>query len=101
MSKLEQLADNMTRHTPGDSWSHEKLPHGLEIVLHRSGRSCRLAVAREDPVQPSDTEVQVVLNAFHVPEGCELERKQVRRCHKATGRQIIYNVAQVHWTELC
>jgi hypothetical protein len=78
--------------------AHQKLPHGLEIVMQRTEGRWRLAMAREG-VWPSDVEVEVCRHAFHVPDGSlELRKRHLRR-HPKTGRQFIYSVVEVYWME--
>ena len=78
--------------------AHQKLPHGLEIVMQRTDGRWRLAMAREG-VWPSDVEVEVCLREFHVPDGSPERRRHHSRRHPKTGRQVVYSVVEVNWME--
>lgn len=99
-NKLEAKAKEMIDATQSGGFRHAKLPHGLEIVLERSGRTCRLAMAREAPVRPSDTEVDVVRRAFGVPESAETTRCEKTRKLVKSGCNLHLNVAEVRWIEV-
>lgn len=97
--KLEAMADQMMDATSGGGFRHAKLAHGLEIVLERSGRRCRLAMAREAPAAPSDTEIEVVLRAFKAPDGSEIRRLEKMRTHPKSGRHLHLHIAEVRWED--
>ena len=78
--------------------AHQKLPHGLEIVMQRTDGRWRLAMAREG-VWPSDVEVDICRREFHVPEGSVERRKRHSRRHPKTGRQLFYSVVELCWME--
>ena len=75
---------------------HRKLAHGLELVLQRSGRHYRLALARPDTA-PSDTETEICAAAFRVPPGYEPHHITKQRPGK-TGT-LTYHVVEIYWTQ--
>ena len=98
--KLAALATTMYSKViePGD-WDRVKLEHGLDIILHRlDDHQWRLAMAREG-VYPSDMEVEIVRNAFDVPEAAEEARSEKQYTHPKTKRTINYRRVEVTWQE--
>lgn len=76
---------------------HRKLVRGLEIVLQRTGRQYRLALARSD-VAPSDSEIEICARAFQLPADVEPHHTVKHRSGK-TGTFTAY-VAELFWTEM-
>ena len=98
MTKLTQLAADM-RHiidTTGATYCHHKLSRGLELVLQRTGRRYRLALGRTDTA-PSDTEIELCMDAFNVPAGAEPHH--VVKIRQGKTGKLIYHVAELTWTE--
>ncbi len=75
---------------------HRKLAKGLELVLQRTGRQYRLALARPD-ILPSASEIEICAAAFRVPAGAEPHHITKTRPGK-TGL-LTYHVAELYWTE--
>lgn len=98
---LKSLAGEMASGKPDVPVSRRtRFPQGLELACERRNGRWSLSVAREDPAAPSDNEVDAVLDAFRVPAGAECSRNRKRHPHPKSGRQILYNVVEVHWTEV-
>ncbi len=100
-SKLETLASQM-RETLAPyqrGGVHRILPHGLEIVLQRTGDQWRLALGREG-VTPSATEVQVCRAAFSVPDEAEVTVFRRFVAKQKTGRRATYQVVEMKWREV-
>ena len=76
--------------------AHQRLAHGLELVLQSTEGHFRLALGRE-AVYPSDTEVPVCREAFGVPDGAEEGKVLKTRHHPKTGRVIAYHVVEMTW----
>ena len=98
MTKLQQLAADM-RHiidTTGAAYCHHKLSRGLELVLQRTDRRYRLALGRTDTA-PSDTEIELCMDAFNVPAGAEPHH--VVKIRQGKTGKLIYHVAELTWTE--
>ena len=104
-SKLDTIAGNMRQHiqTAGAAWSHQRLAHGLELVLQRRIEQTgvirwRLALGRES-VPPSDDEVAICRRSFGVPEATDPSRKQVMRTNSKTNKSIVWHIAELEWIE--
>lgn len=98
--KLATIAALMYSHVidPGD-WDRVKLENGLDVILHRlDEHQWRLAMAREGGY-PSDMEVEIVRNAFDVPEAAEEARSEKQYTHPKTKREINYRRVEVTWQE--
>lgn len=99
-TKLAAIAHDMRTlvgQQPG--WAQQTLPRGLRIIYQRQpdGR-VRLACARED-AYPSDTEIDLVRQAFHVPPSAEPERGEHRWLHPKTKRPVTFYRVQLQWME--
>jgi hypothetical protein len=98
---LEKLAGSMTSTVAQTGrFQHVRLPRGLELVCERREGRWRLAMAREAPAVPSESELAAVCSAFRIPDGSDCAQYRRTRTHPKSGRQIIYNVIEVRWTEV-
>jgi len=104
-TKLDSLAEAMRRHitNTGATWSHQRLAHGLELVLQRRIEPAgvirwRLALGREG-VQPSEDEVAICRKSFGVPDATEHSRRQVMRTNAKTRKQTVWHIAELEWRE--
>lgn len=100
-SKLALIAKSMEGQVARTGMhAYKRLPAGLEIVMQRQeGGRWRLAMARETPAQPSETEIEVVCGAFGVPSEARQERLTKWSRHPKTHRDIKYQVVELTWTE--
>lgn len=104
-SKLDSIAANMRQRITGAGapWSHQRLAHGLELVLQRRLEPTgvtrwRLALGRE-AVQPSDDEVAICRRAFGVPDAADPTRRQAVRTNSKTNKHSTWNIAELEWIE--
>ena len=101
VTRLENLAGSMASTVAQTGrFQHVRLPRGLELVCERREGRWRLALAREAPAVPSEGEFDAICRAFHIPDTSECARYHRTRTHPKSGRQIVYNVLEVHWTEV-
>jgi hypothetical protein len=99
-TKLTTIADDMRTlvgQQPG--WAQQTLTRGLRIIYQRTedGR-IRLACARED-AYPSDTEINLVRQAFHVPPAADEERSDHRWLNPKTNRPVTFHRVELKWME--
>ena len=104
-SKLDAIADRMRSHitSTGAMYSHQRLEHGLEIVLQRHVESngamrWRLALGRVD-VAPSEDEITICRNAFGVPVGTEHSEVKSKSRTGKTGIVSNWHIVEMYWYE--
>jgi hypothetical protein len=85
--------------TPGGK-AYRRLDGGLHIVFENKEGACRLAIGREAPVRPGDKEIEIVAEAFGVPEGVEPQIRQANWQTPTTERKVVFNVIEIRWREL-
>lgn len=93
--KLARVAGHMVDNVRNGRrpFAYTKLAHGLELIMERSWRGYRLALAREVPSRPSDLEVTICRKAFGVPAYAEIEREQ-----KMGKGGVQRNVCNITWS---
>lgn len=99
-SKLQLIADRMIAAIAAKpfGWTSQTLPGGLDIVLSHNGEKWRLAIRREK-IFPSDTEAEILFNAFSVADGSEPIRRQYCEVHPTTQRRIEWHIIEWNWIE--
>jgi hypothetical protein len=104
--KLDEIAANMRSHVvdAGAMYSHQRLSHGLEIVLQRHIESngalrWRLALGRSDVI-PSEDEIAICRAAFGVPDSTEQAAvKSKSRYSKKSGIVSNWHIVEMYWYE--
>jgi hypothetical protein len=101
LNPLQQTAQSMRLQllSKNNDWKYVALPRGLHIVLQRTGRAWRLALAREG-VYPSEDEVQICHRSFAVPEGAEVALNVQMRPHPKTKQTQQFNIVEARWREV-
>jgi len=104
-SKLDSIAAYMRQRITdaGAPWNHQRLAHGLKLVLQRHLEPTgvirwRLALGRE-AVQPSDDEVAICRRSFGVPDAAEPTRRQAVRTNSKTRKSTVWHIAELEWRE--
>lgn len=102
-TKLDTIAAAMCQHIErtGAAWVHQRLAHGLELVLQRrleptGVERWRLALGREG-VQPSEDEVAICRKSFGVPDATDHSRRQLMRTGAKTGKKTIWHIVEMTW----
>ncbi|RIK36963.1 MAG: hypothetical protein DCC55_25720 [Chloroflexi bacterium] len=80
--------------------AYRRLDGGLHIVFQNNEGACRLAIGREAPTTPSDTELRVVAEAFEAPPDSEPTLRQANWQTPTTERTVIFNILELKWREL-
>lgn len=100
-NKLASIASSMVATVQSTGrHAYTRLPAGLEIVMQRTDRRWRLALAREAPATPSEVEIVVICRDFKVPDEAHIHTCQKTRWHPKSRREITYNVAELTWREV-
>ena len=97
--KLAVIAQEMRAAVGAGGYRLIPLARGLQIGLHRREDRFRLVVRREG-VFPSEQEVEIVRQAFGVPEECVAEVGSKTEQHPVTKRTIRWQVVELRWREL-
>ena len=95
---LKTLAGKMIEHMQNiaNGWVQQPLADGARLVLQRNGDSWRLAVGVEFG-QPQ--EIELLREAFRVPEGTEQKAAVREWTHPKTLRRIKWNVIEMRWIQ--
>lgn len=96
---MAQDAKAMLNANPGMNYVYRQLAHGLMFVLQPVGENrWRLAIARHD-THPSDTELDIVRNAFGIPAGVDFTKDKYERAATKGPGTLTYYRLQAEWLD--
>lgn len=80
--------------------AYRRLFRGLHIVYEQHDTYRRLAVGREAPSAPGQTELGIIVKAFGVPIGTTVQPCQKTWQNPVTERKVDFNVFEMTWIEV-